>query len=210
MSKTFQEQVARLRRKQILAAAITVFAERGFHRTTIRDVAKAAGVADGTIYNYFTDKTALLLGILDALNESERRDADLSQLVITDVRQFFRAYFAQRWSVFAGDNLNVLRIVLSEVLVNPELRALYIEQVIAPTFVLAEPYFEQLVAAGKLRPMDVPLTLRAITATFVGLLMLHMLDDHHLHAQWNAVPELLTTLLLDGMLPSQGDSSDSL
>lgn len=206
MNETFHEQVAQLRRTQIVTAAIKVFAERGFHRTTIRHIAKAAGVADGTIYNYFEDKTALLLAILDSLNESERRDADLAQAVTTDIRQFFRHYFQHRWSVFDGDNLNVLRIVLSEVLVNPELRALYVERVIAPTFTLAEPYFQQLVAAGKLRAMDVPLTLRAIAATFLGLVMLRLLGDQRTQDQWDDIPELLTTLLLDGMLPSEGDS----
>ena len=75
----FQEQVASLRRTQILDAATAVFAERGFHRTTIRDVAKAAGVADGTIYNYFDNKTALLLGIMDRLNETDRRDEDMAR-----------------------------------------------------------------------------------------------------------------------------------
>jgi AcrR family transcriptional regulator len=205
MTETFQAQVAQLRRTQILNAAIKVFAERGFHRTTIRDVAKTAGVADGTIYNYFENKTALLLAILAALNESERREADLAQMAITDVRQFFRHYFAHRWSVFEGNNLQVLRVVLSEVLVNPELRALYVERVVAPTFALAEPYVQQLVDAGKLRAMDVPLTLRAIASTFLGLVMLRLLDDQHVQDQWNDVPELLTTLLLDGMLPSKGD-----
>ncbi len=206
MSGTFQEQVARLRRRQILDAAIKVFAERGFHRTTIRDVAKAAGVADGTIYNYFENKTALLLGILDPLDERQGRDAELVQPVGTDVRAFFREYFARRWSTFDGETLNVLRVVLSEVLVTPELRPLFVERVIAPAIVLAEPHFQQLVAAGKLRAVDVPLTLRTITATFLGLVMLRLLGDQHMQDQWDDVPELLTTLLLDGMLPGERGS----
>lgn len=210
MAETFQEQVARLRRARILDAAVAVFAERGFHRTTIRDVARAAGVADGTIYNYFENKTALLLGILDRLNESERRDADLARVANTDIRQFVRQYFRQRWSVFEGDNLQILRVVLSEVLVDPDLRALYHERVIAPTFALAEPHFEQLVAAGRLRPIDVPLTLRAISATFLGLLVLRLLGDQRTRDRWDDVPELLTTLLLDGMLPGEGGPRDTL
>lgn len=206
----FQTKVAALRRKQILDAAIAVFAERGFHRATVRDIAKAAGVADGTIYNYFADKTALLLGILDALNETERRDADLAQALTTDIRAFFRHYFRHRWSVFDGDALNALRVVLSEVLVNPELRALYVERVIAPTFTLAEPHFERLVAAGALRAINVPLTLRAIASTFLGLVVLRLLGDRQLESQWNDVPELLTTLLLDGLLPGGGGFHDAL
>ena len=205
-----QAQVTALRRAHILDAAIMVFAQRGFHRTTIHAVAQAAGMADGTIYNYFENKTALLLGILDRLNESDRREADLAQIVTTDIRQFFRQYFAHRWAMFDDDTLNVLRVVLSEVLINPELRALYVERVIAPTFALAEPYFQHLVDVGTLRPMDVPLTLRAISSTFLGLVMLRLLGDQRTQDQWNDVPELFTTLLLDGLLPNEGGSRGTL
>src|SRR5215213_10573608 len=117
-SDSFQEQVAALRRVQILDAATTVFAQRGFHRTTIRDVAKAAGVADGTIYNYFENKTALLLGILDRLNENERRAIEGAQAQATDLRTFTHRYFQNHLLVFANENQNLLRVVLSEVLVN--------------------------------------------------------------------------------------------
>jgi TetR/AcrR family fatty acid metabolism transcriptional regulator len=45
---------------QILNAAIKVFAEQGYHKSTISQVAKAAGVADGTIYIYFKNKADIL------------------------------------------------------------------------------------------------------------------------------------------------------
>lgn len=53
--------LAEERRQQILTAAATVFAEKGFDRATIRDVARAAGMAEGSIYNYFKDKQDLLV-----------------------------------------------------------------------------------------------------------------------------------------------------
>ena len=43
------------RREQILGAATRVFADKGFSRATTREVARAAGVSEGTIYNYFED-----------------------------------------------------------------------------------------------------------------------------------------------------------
>jgi len=45
---------------RILEAAIKVFAEQGFHNSTISQVAREAGVADGTIYLYFKNKTDIL------------------------------------------------------------------------------------------------------------------------------------------------------
>jgi AcrR family transcriptional regulator len=205
-NESFQEQVAALRRAQILDAATKVFAQRGFHRTTIRDVAKAAGIADGTIYNYFENKTALLLGILNRMNETERREDDLAHVVDTDMRSFMRHYFRQRFAVLAQGGPEVFQVVLSEVLVNGELRELYLEQVVAPTFALAETYFARLVEAGKVRPLDVPLTLRAISATFLGLLIERIIGDPQLQTRWDEIPDLLTTLFLDGLLPSEGGS----
>ncbi len=48
-------------RKKILEAALRIFRRRGFERTTMRDVAKAAGVALGAAYYYFPSKDALVL-----------------------------------------------------------------------------------------------------------------------------------------------------
>ena len=47
--------------QRILEAAITVFAEQGFFQSTIAQIAKAAGVADGTIYLYFKNKDDILV-----------------------------------------------------------------------------------------------------------------------------------------------------
>ncbi len=51
------------KREAILNAAIRVFAEKGFHHSRISDVAKEAGVAEGTIYLYFKNKDHLLLSV---------------------------------------------------------------------------------------------------------------------------------------------------
>ena len=53
------------KRRQILDAAVTVFAEKGFHKSRVSDVARAGGVADGTIYLYFKSKDAILIAIFE-------------------------------------------------------------------------------------------------------------------------------------------------
>ena len=53
------------KRARILDAAIKVFAERGFHSATVAEIARVAGVADGTIYLYFKGKDDLLLRLFD-------------------------------------------------------------------------------------------------------------------------------------------------
>jgi AcrR family transcriptional regulator len=51
-------------RAQIIKAAHDVLLERGYAATTIRQIAKAAGVADGSVYNHFTDKVDLLSSVV--------------------------------------------------------------------------------------------------------------------------------------------------
>lgn len=51
------------KRERILAAAISVFAQKGFYATRVSEIAKAAGVADGTIYLYFQNKEDVLVSI---------------------------------------------------------------------------------------------------------------------------------------------------
>lgn len=46
---------------RILEAAVKVFAEKGFHQSTISQIAREAGVADGTIYLYFKNKDDILV-----------------------------------------------------------------------------------------------------------------------------------------------------
>ena len=53
------------KRRQILEAAVCVFARTGFHKSRVSDVAKAAEVADGTIYLYFKSKDDILISIFE-------------------------------------------------------------------------------------------------------------------------------------------------
>jgi TetR/AcrR family fatty acid metabolism transcriptional regulator len=54
--------------QRILDAAIKVFARQGFHQSTIAQIAKEAGVADGTIYLYFKNKDDILVQFFNYIN----------------------------------------------------------------------------------------------------------------------------------------------
>lgn len=54
------------KQKSILEASYNLFTDKGYHETTIDDIAHAAKVGKGTIYNYFTDKEAILTFLLDS------------------------------------------------------------------------------------------------------------------------------------------------
>jgi len=213
--QAIQAQLVAARRTQILDAATRVFASNGFNRATIHDVAQAAGIADGTIYNYFASKTDLLFGLLDRLNDTERRPASLAQATDApfgdSIGDYFRAYLRERvealWS-----NADLFRAVLPELLANPALRARYHDEVIAPTMALGEGAFSALVANGMVRDLDLPLSVRIVAGSVLGLMVLQLLGDETLAARWREIPDAIADLLLPGLTltppaPARNDAS---
>lgn len=63
MTGTRQAQAAR-RREQLLEVAFTLFAERGYRATSVRDITRAAGVTEAVLYHYFGNKADLLSAVL--------------------------------------------------------------------------------------------------------------------------------------------------
>lgn len=76
----------------ILRAAIQVFARSGFFNSKVADVARAAGVADGTVYLYFKNKDDLLSSIFDVAMEDfiNRARGEIARLA--DPREKLRRF----------------------------------------------------------------------------------------------------------------------
>jgi AcrR family transcriptional regulator len=199
-----RDLVVRARREQILGAASRVFAEKGFSRATTREVARAASISEGTIYNYFEDKDALLLTILDRLNETERRAADFEEGMATDFRDFLEQYLRRRMSLI-WENRDVFRVVLSEMLVSSELRKLYLQRVVEPTMKIAEENFRLRMEQGEARETDAPLAMRSVAGAVLGVLILGLLGDEEINSRSDEVPDVLAGLLIHGLGAAEED-----
>lgn len=55
-----------VRRQQIFRTALTLFSQKGYDQTSMRDIASHADISLGLTYNYFKNKEALLIAIVDA------------------------------------------------------------------------------------------------------------------------------------------------
>ena len=199
-----RDLVVRARREQIVGAATRVFAEKGFRRATTREVARAAGISEGTIYNYFEGKDALLMAILDGLNETERRAADFEEGMATDFRGFLKQYLRRRMSLI-WENREVFRVVLSEMLVNAELRERYLRHVVDPTMRIAEENFRSRMEQGEVRETDAPLAMRSVAGAVLGVLVLGLLGDEEIGSRADEVPDVLAGLLIYGLGAAEGD-----
>ena len=68
--------VSEERKSQILDAAMKTFAEKGFHKTRMSDIADASGLSKGSLYWYFDSKDAIILNLLERVFEPEIKDLE--------------------------------------------------------------------------------------------------------------------------------------
>src|SRR5437879_11204846 len=75
-------------KRAILRAALVLFAEKGFYRTTTKAISRKAGIAEGTLFNYFEAKEDLALYFfeqeLDGIIEWYDRDSRLKRVALPE------------------------------------------------------------------------------------------------------------------------------
>jgi len=198
-TQSLSDRLAALRRDHILDAATRVFAAKGFNGASIRDVARAAGVADGTIYNYFENKESLLFAIVDRLNETARRQQDMTVPPGADVAEFMRGYVRHRFAVFEHVGFDSVQVLLSELLVNPRLRERFLREVIEPTFAIADAVGSAWADAHRPRDTDPRLLIRAQAGLVVGCLFLKLCGEPLLNERWSELPDLIAELIVNNV-----------
>lgn len=189
------------RREQILASAKKVFADKGFHATTIGDIAKDAGLAYGSVYWYFDSKDELFQALIAAEEQSLRVQVASALDAVTthaDAEAPFRIAVQATFEFFEANKATVKLLFRDANLLNDQfeqqlggLYERYIDEV--EVFVAVGQKRGQLVAAP---PRMVAYTLAAL----VGQLAYRRLltDDGMTAAE---VADFVVSLALDGLRP---------
>ncbi len=102
------------KRRAIREAATEVFAEKGFHQARVSDIARTAGVADGTIYLYFRNKEDLLLNIFEDAMERLTADMVASMENVEDPLERIRI-FANRHFLSVRDHRALAEVMQVEI-----------------------------------------------------------------------------------------------
>ena len=180
-----------LRREQILEAATKVFAEKGFRAARMQEVAATAGVANGTVYNYFASKDELLLALLEELSEHEWCAEQITELRSGAVEAVFSQQLKQRFQRLL-EQKELWRVVLPELIVNPELRQRGCERLIGSTTDL-EAVFEGLSAGNQAlsTPPTATTMVRAVAGSVLGVFVLALLGDDKTEEEADAIIETL-------------------
>ena len=174
---TRKERRIAARKKQILQAATKVFAEKGFHRATTKEIAEVADVSEGTIYNYFDSKDDLLVSMIGSMAALSQNQETFEAALQLDFREFLIDFSLKR-QLGTADRHKMLLGVYSELLHHPELLEKYGKMVMQPGLEIFESHLRARIEAGHMKPVDdLPLTSRVLLATSLGLWLLLIMDD---------------------------------
>ncbi|MFB5662777.1 TetR/AcrR family transcriptional regulator [Alteribacillus sp. HJP-4] len=91
------QQLIQRRREQMIKGAVHLFKQKGFHRTTTREIAKQSGFSIGTLYEYIGSKEDVLYLVCDSVYDEVRRrleaDMDMQQSGISRLRAMISSFF---------------------------------------------------------------------------------------------------------------------
>ena len=188
------------RREEILAAAKAVFADRGFHATTIADVAKAAGISYGSIYWYFESKDALFHALMDHQEQALRATIERSvgQMTAVDNVELFRMAVRATFEFFEADR-DVVKLLFRDSLVLGDRFDRHLAGIYEGFVADIEKTIAAAQAAGHVVDAPPRMIAFSVGALISQLALRRLSTDDGLPA--DVVADYVVTLLLDGLRP---------
>lgn len=172
------------RRQQILDAAQEVFAVKNFQATTIKDIARTAGISPGLIYWYFKDKNELFTSLL-----SERISSGLGEVATRAVADVPPEQFLQDFGRFyiglyeRPQNLALFKMVVANTVSLPATVRQLQSRVVAGVLGTVQAYFDQQIALGRLRACDTEMVARGFIGSLMAFMLLrNVLEDEYSRA----------------------------
>lgn len=196
---SIEEIRTNLRRTQILDAAVEIFAKKGYHRATTKDIARAAKIAEGTIYLYFKNKSELLMALIEHLDQATTQPQDL------DTGLSPRELLTKRLEddlAQLGPNFDLLLAIMPEVLADSTLRPQFYKRIIQPALTSPIEHLEIRQEQGEVHVNNIPMTTRIFLATMLGMEILYILGDKDVQNAWKnptKLAEYMAAVLFDGL-----------
>lgn len=165
--------------EKILNAAISIFSEKGFSAATTNEIAKKAGVAEGTIFRYFKTKKDILRGILIQMIQiiggkvvTKPIEKILADAEDKDMKTLLKEIFYDRMELM-DSIFPMARIVITEALYHEDVREAFYQNVISKMVDVFESVFVKMVENDQIRE---GLQKRAVMRSAVGNMFIMILQ----------------------------------
>ena len=190
-------------RTKILQAALRLFAKRGYDGTTTKDLAKSAGVAEGTLFRHFTSKKAILIevattGWVDILTDLLTELSEMGSYKA--VSQVMR-----RRMLNIRQNGDLMRVCFVEAQYHPELKESIQTEVINKMTDVAEAFFETAMEKGIYRQMNPKIVAKVFLGIFAisGFSEQTIIDPEASPQAMQEMAEGISDIFLRGVLSNE-------
>lgn len=164
------------KQKKIIVSAIESFAEKGYSATSTSEIAKKAGVAEGTIFRHYKTKKDLLLAIVAPVMAKFVAPfiiKDLNKVLDQEfehLEDFLTAILENRRD-FLVKNLPIVKILLQEIPFHPELKDLFKDHIALKVYERFEKIVEHYKANGQIIDIPAYSVFRLSLSTIFGYLI---------------------------------------
>lgn len=154
------------RPRELLDAALALFAEKGFAAARMEDIAAHAGVAKGTLYLYFSSKEAVFEALVrSAVVPNIERAEALADAHVGPVAPLLRQLMVAAAAMVRDSRLAVMpRLLIGELYKFPALARFYRAEVVDRALGLVARLHRRGVEAGEFRPQDSDAVARLVVA----------------------------------------------
>ena len=207
--KNRRERRIAARQEQILEAAATVFSQKGYERATTREIAEAADISEGTLYNYFDNKVDLLNGVAKAF--ADEITEKIASIEADNLEDMMAQLLTDRFR--SGRERRLFMLFLNEARLNSEIHHYYGQDALLRIINATEERFRSFMESGVMRPLDPAVAARAISATIMGFAALYELGQYEIEDSGYSAERLgkeVTDLFLKGLqVPDCADGGES-
>jgi AcrR family transcriptional regulator len=195
--------------KRILEAAIQISNEKGFSSTTTSEIAKRAGVAEGTIFRYFKTKNDILHGVvLQAIKISSNKvliapiEKILKNEEQKDLRTILKDIFMDRFNL-VQKFFPLFRVAVSEALFHKDIRDAIYKNIISVSGRSVLPFYKTMADKGQIRTdIDPLIMIKSIIGNFIVFIGQNMLFTDNIKLP-DVEKELdsVISVIMDGISP---------
>ena len=172
--KSKKKNITTQRKQQILDAARIVFSKKGFARATTAEIAQTAGIAEGTIYNYFQSKHDLLISLISSYMLSHASQSLFKYTPASDTISL-SSLIEDRLNI-SFDNIDIQLLLMTEIEHAPAFRENYTDKILQPINSMVKELLESGINTGIFRSPNPEVTTRALIGMIIGLAILYKIE----------------------------------
>lgn len=187
------------KRQHILEASIQVIAENGYYKSQVSRIAKAAGVADGTIYLYFNNKEDLLISLFEEIMTTFVEEAKRAMEHDNNVKEHLRTLIVHHFQ-HLGSRPQLALLTQLELRQSQAILRRKISVILEPYLTLIEGIVSQGIETGEFRKqLDPKIARQMIFGTMDQVVTSWVMGDmsSSLSEQGEVVYKMLANALID-------------